>query len=245
MGARMTAPSLPPISFYDLMVPPGPVDVETCFVEYKLGPVDRTKDLLRDVGAGREMLGAAEKIGFRNLHGLKTLEGMEESCAKWRRWTGLQKVVGTVETARELLQADPEGKLVIFCVYHWTMEMIRMELAKQYDPIKLYPKARPGFRKRAIERFQLRKHRRVLLCAIKAVSEQPADFTVANRILFAETEWHIRRNAQATLCVHRRGQKNPVDVTFLGLSGTPDEGIASAMCGRVRNLVTTFDRGDL
>lgn len=205
--------NLPPISFSDIVVDGGNVELPE-------------KDL--------------QKLGDWENHPdpIKLLEAMAGSVSTLRRLVGLQKIAPIVEMVREELESGP-GKIVIFAVHTDVVDRI-YEGLREFLPVRLYGATRPDQRQAAVDRFQSDPRARVFVGNILAAGTA-ITLVASDKVIFAEQDWVPANNAQAAKRCHRIGQTRPVTVRFVGLAGSIDEKIASIVRRKTQDVKAVFD----
>lgn len=231
---------LPEIFFQDVVVEPGPVnlDTEISFIKYVF-PKDN-KDLLDKRLAHELQLveSAAKTVGF-SRDGMKVLEGLANSVATLRRYTGLQKLQSAADIIEQELENNAYDKIVLFAVHQSVIEGLRQRL-KKFGAVTLYGQTNLETRQKNIDAFQNKPHCRVFIGNIKAAGTA-ITLTAASQVAFIEQEWTPADMAQAAMRCHRIGQTRPVFVRFFSLSNSIDEKITAALKRKTRELTEIFD----
>lgn len=232
---------LPPISYDDVVVEPGKVDLETeaSFVGYVF-PIDRRAELFAKLERERTIIqGALATVGLNSFDAPKVMSVMADSVSTLRRYTGIQKIEGTAKLiASELLENKYE-KVVIFAIHQAVIEGLREFLAP-FGAVTLYGNTPLRKRQINIDKFQKNKKCRVFIGNIVAAGTG-LTLTAANQVVFVEQDWVPGNNAQAAMRCHRIGQENPVFVRFVGLANSIDEKIAQVLKRKTKELTAIFD----
>lgn len=232
---------LPKITFNDLVVEPGivDIDIESDFVQW-IYPSDRSKEL-------RELLERQQQIvmsvtGETGLgrDGMKILEGLAKSVSTLRMYTGLQKVAPVAQMVEEELEAGVYNKIVIFAVHRGTIEGLRKRLFK-YKPVTLYGGTPAEKRQHHIDKFQNDHRCKVFIGNIQACGTA-ITLTASNQVLFIEQDWVPGNNAQAAKRCHRIGQDRPVFVRCVSIADSYDERISQILKRKSREIIELFDK---
>jgi hypothetical protein len=116
---------LPPISFNEVYVQPGPVDLELCFPDYFLSVRDRKDEFNAKLEADKATVAALVGHAGLGADGLVALGGIAKSVSTLRKFTGLQKVQPVVD----LLTDEFDGgldKVVILAHHRDVIENLRV-----------------------------------------------------------------------------------------------------------------------
>jgi SNF2 family DNA or RNA helicase len=235
---------LPPIHYTDIVVEPGPVDldVEQSFFHFAY-PIDRRDELKqildRENNALKAIMATTDETGTANKQLLKALEAMATSVSTLRRYTGIQKVEKTCELIAQELEAGAYEKIVIFAIHRDVIEGTRQRLDK-FGAVTLYGGTEPEKRQRNIDKFQNQKKIRVFIGNIQAAGTA-ITLTAAHNVIFIEQDWVPGNNAQAAMRCHRIGQTKPVFVRFAGLANSIDERVAHVLRRKTKDLTELFD----
>lgn len=234
---------LPPITYEDIVVEPGAVDLElqSSFIQYVF-PVDRRKELEAQLASEKSLVEATISAARLGRDGLMALEAISQSVSTLRRFTGLQKVQPTIELVKAELESNAYEKLVIFAVHRDVIEGLRVGLSK-FGAVTLYGGTNPKTRQDNIDRFQTNPKCRVFIGNIAAAGTA-INLTAAHNELFVEQDWVPGNNAQAAMRCHRYGQTKSVHVRFIGLADTIDEKIAQVLKRKTRELNAIFNVQD-
>lgn len=238
---------LPPIMFADLIVEPGPVDLELSPTFFKyVWPADKSRQLFAEVARQERLLqdtldGAGVEMRTMSGPGMKILEALATSVATLRRYTGMQKVASVVQMVTEELKAKAYEKVVIFAIHVDVIEWLRRSLS-EFNPVTLYGKTPPKKREQNIVKFQTNQYCRVFIGNILAAGTG-ITLTAAHQVIFIEQDWVPGNNAQAAMRCHRIGQTKMVSVRFAGLANSIDEKVACVLRRKTRDIVAVFDGG--
>lgn len=232
---------LPPIHYTHFIVKPGRVEplLQPSFAKYCV-PELNLEQLRIDVEAQRDLI---EKFlagtGIESKNGLKVLDGIAESIATLRQYTGMQKVDPIVEIVKQELEAKTYDKLVIFAIHRGVIEGLRRGLVK-YKPVTLYGGTDPKQRQRNIDKFQNNPRCKIFIGNIMSAGTA-ITLTNAHNVIFAEQDWVPGNNAQAAMRCHRIGQTKPVHVRFCALGNSFDNKIAQALKRKTEELTEIFN----
>lgn len=220
---------LPPITYEDVVVKPGPVKLIYCASLRKfVVPVDRTEDLVKAIEA---QLGVVEKAihTYKHLPDgiMKGLASIAPSIGLLRQYNGAQKVDPVIELVSQELDNLQYPKIVLFAYHVDVVEGLLAGL-KKYGAATIYGGTRPDRFEKRVSDFQTRRRNQVLICNIQSAGTS-LNLTAANQVMFVEQDWVPGNNAQAAMRCHRIGQKSPVTVRFVGLAGSFDQYLAQML----------------
>lgn len=208
---------LPPISYHDLVLEPGPVDPELLGIDWVF-PKDRTADLRAQLDVEKQLLLQAFAKGEMTLARLALLA---ESVATLRRWTAISKIQPVVELVKGELAAGNYEKIVIFGHHRAVIEGIRAGL-DEFGPVTLYGGTPQDTRQKNIDRFQKNPKCRVFVGNLTACATA-IDLTAADQGLVVEPPWTPSLLDQATARLHRLTQTRPVTIRFATVPDGVDE----------------------
>lgn len=219
---------LPPLSFGDIVVDGGHVDLvlNPSFQQY-IFPTDRRSILIEKLEEEKKLImDSINLVKKRESHKpheelLRTFSGIAQSVSTLRRYTGVQKVDPVAEIVKNELESNAYDKIVIFAIHRDVIEGIRLKLSK-YHAVTVYGGTNPETRVKNIKKFQTNPKCRVFVGNIGAVGTA-INLTVASQVLFVEQDWVPGNNAQAAMRCHRVGQKNPVFVRIVSLTDSIDQ----------------------
>lgn len=233
-------PELPEITFQEIQVAKGAVDIElqASFTQYVF-PVDRREELVARLESEEAAIATVvERLGDSEA-AMQALEAMSKSVATLRRYRGLQKVEAVVALLKEELESNAYEKLVIFAVHRDVIEGLRVGLI-DFSPVTLYGGTEENRKQINIDRFQKDDKTRVFIANIIAAGPS-ITLTRAHNIVFVEQDWVPGNNAQAAMRCHRIGQKNAVLVRTISLDDPIDERISNALKKKTRQLLQIFE----
>lgn len=232
---------LPPISFHDLIVKPGKVDLLMCgsFQKYVV-PIERLedleRDLLKDIGKIKDLL----VDGKFTEEAMKGIEARAKSIMTLRRYNSIQKVEAVVDIVSGELDAKAYDKIVIFAIHKDTIEGLQKGLCKKYGAVNIYGGTRPDRLQNRVDAFQKDPKCKVLVAQIISAGTS-LTFTAANQVMFVDLDWVPGNNAQAAARCHRIGQTKPVTVRCVALENSIDQHISAILSRKTReiNLLTS------
>ncbi len=231
---------LPPISFHDIVVKPGKVDLLMCgsFQKYVV-PVDRIedleKDLLKEIGVVKAIVNGA----FTD-EAMRALEAKSRSIMTLMRYNSIQKVEAIIELVSGELDAKSYDKIVIFAIYKDTIESLQKGLAKKYGAVNVYGGTRPDRLQARVDAFQKDPKCKVFVAQIISAGTS-ITLTAAHQVMFADLDWVPGNNSQAAARCHRIGQTKPVTVRCVSLENSIDQHIQAILARKTReiNLLTS------
>lgn len=231
---------LPPIHYTDLVVEPGPVELEqdAGFVSY-ITPNDTRHELMEKLEKENKLIESVVDHVRLGQEGLNTLSAIANSVSSLRRYVGLQKLQPVADLVTEELTDNAYDKIVIFAIHRGVIEGLRDKL-KAFRPLTLYGGTPEEKRNSHIDKFQKDPRYRVFIGNIQAAGTA-ITLTAAHQVLFVEQDWVPGNNAQAAMRCHRIGQTNPVFVRFVGLADSIDERISQILKRKTRDLTAIYE----
>ena len=234
---------LPHITYSDLVVEPGVVDIDggepQSFIQY-IFPNNRMEELETKLANERKILEGMLGLESYNRDKMKMLEGMATSVSTLRRYSGIQKVEAVAKLVKEEIEAGLYTKLVIFAVHRDVIEMLRTRLNK-LGVVTVYGGTDPDKRQRHIDKFQKNPRKPRIFIGNIAAAGTNITLTSAHNMIFIEQDWVPGNNAQAAMRCHRIGQKKNVHVRFVSLNNPVDMRIAAVLKRKTRELTEIFD----
>lgn len=234
---------LPPITYSDIVVEPGPVDLEIdapSSLFRHVFPEDKSKELFDQIRAEEKLIESILNQPATGADRIKALEAMAKSVSTLRMYAGLQKVVPVADMVKEELLLGLYKKIVIFAIHRDVIEGLRVRLSK-FKAVTLYGGTNPRTAQRNVDDFQKKDNYQVFIGNIDAAG--PAiTLTAATHVLFVEQAWSPGKNNQAAMRVHRYGQTEPVTVRFVGLANSIDERVTQILKRKTRELAEIFDK---
>jgi len=137
-----------------------------------------------------------------------------------RQVTGLGKVDGTVELATDILDSNPEGKLVVYA-HHKSVVKKLVEAFKDYGVDTIVGDDSNVRRASVMKAFQNNSIPRVLV--ISSAGGEGVDLFKADNVIIAELPWHNGALSQIEGRLHRIGQTLPVTSYIMVAKNTVDE----------------------
>lgn len=219
-------PDMPKILVSNLVVEPGPVDLEiNFFPQWSGGAGDA--GVMAQVDAQHAQVKGAWRQGFA------ALEAIADSTPMYRRYVGLQKVKPVAELVRAQLAADPSMKIVLFAWHQAVIEGLRQEL-KDFGAVTLYGGTPAGKRQKHIDAFNAQGSKtRVFIGNILAAGTA-IPLTGAHHGLLVEPSWVPGDNAQAIARMDGPLQTEQITVQVVGIAGSIDEDIARANVTKIK-----------
>lgn len=233
---------LPPITYEDVLVEPGPVDFGTTndFAKY-VGPGYKIEELENQISNERALLKTVLDVQFGSLNetAMQTLGAIAPSVSTLRKYTGLQKLDPVAKMITSELTNKQYQKIVVFAVHRDVVEGLRQRLTA-FRAVSLYGGTAPGKRDHNIRKFMTDPKCRVFIGNIQSAGTG-ITLTSAHQVLFLESSWVPGDNAQAAMRCHRIGQEMPVTVRFVGLKNSLDQRISKILKQKTRDLTEIFD----
>jgi SWI/SNF-related matrix-associated actin-dependent regulator 1 of chromatin subfamily A len=176
-------------------------------------------------GPQRSEYHAAQRdiLAWLREHGLPT-QGAERAEAlvklnRLREIVGRAKVGYTVELARDILEADPNQKVVVYAIHRDTVSAILQALT-DYGVSHIVGSDSALARAKTQRDFQADGPPRVVV--VSEAGEEGIDLYRAGNIIFAEIPWTPKNIDQAIGRLHRSGQVGLVTAHFPKMIGTVD-----------------------
>lgn len=147
-----------------------------------------------------------------------------------RQIAGLAKAPYIVEYISKLLEDYEEEKFVVFC-HHRSVHKILLDGLWSFMPLQIIGGQSDKARQQAIDDFQNKPGRRVIICGLRA-GNVGISLTSASYVIFAEMDWSPAIHLQAEDRLHRIGQKRAVFSHYLVGLGTFDEYLADLLVSK-------------
>lgn len=205
-------PQLPSIRFGELYVDAGVTDEDL-----GIDPEDIAK-----------IRAALEKKGVNGLKQQFT------HFAALRRATGLAKVKPVIEWLRMWLETT-DKKIVVFGHHTDALRAIYHAKGINECAVKIEGNTTQPLRQPLVDRFQSDPTVRIMIGQISAAGTG-LTMTAASDMLFLESSWVPADNAQASMRIHRIGQKNACMVRFAMLPGSIDEQVQRAVMRKSESI---------
>lgn len=151
------------------------------------------------------------------MHRREVAEAKVETCLKY--------IVDELETVQ---------KLVVFAHHKNVIQALERGLAS-YHPCVVNGDVSPSDRAIAVEAFQKDPERRVFIGQIQAAGTG-ITLTTASDVIFVESSWVPGEILQATDRLHRIGQRNAVQVTFLVAQGSVEEYMIHRVVDKLKTI---------
>lgn len=232
---------LPPVSFSDLVIEPGEVDLEgsKSFIEYTFGE-SRRAELEQKLGLERKLMEDILAGKGVNPDILLSLQAAAKSLSTLHRYNGLQKIEPIAEIVSEELEAGAYEKIILFAVHRDVVEGLRSRLSK-YGAVAAYGGTDPIKLQRRVDDFQNDPRTRVFVGNIQTAGTG-LNLTAANQVMIIESRHNPSDIEQAWKRAHRMGQKNPVFVRFVSLNDPLDIKVTETTRKRAEELAEIFDQ---
>jgi SNF2 family DNA or RNA helicase len=158
-----------------------------------------------------------------------------ESLSAARRILGELKAGAVARYVRELLENDPEARILLFAHHRSVMSALCDDLSDIEPGVRVIDGDTSEV-KRAAYIHAFEKHGpRVLVLGIGTVREG-ITLVAANRVVFAEASWVPSDNYQAICRAWRIGQVRPVLAEFVCVADTLDEAVTRVCARKSRQL---------
>jgi SWI/SNF-related matrix-associated actin-dependent regulator 1 of chromatin subfamily A len=211
---------MPAISFHDLVVEAGAVDIAGDDVLFHYMRENRMQDLEVKLELEKRLLDGMLAGNGADTAVIEALKLGAKSIATLRRYSGLQKVDPIIELVSQELEAKAYGKIIIFAVHRNVVELLRQGLSI-YGAVTVYGGTDPKKVQKRVDAFQNDQRTRVFIGNIQSAGTG-ITLTAANEVLLAETGYVPADIAQAVKRAHRIGQDKPVRVRTVSLAGSLD-----------------------
>lgn len=228
---------LPPISFNEITVAPGPVDMEICFPEHFLIHDGARKDEWHaKLAADKALVSTLVGHTGTGADGLVALGGIAKSVSTLRKFTGLQKVQPIVDLLTDEFESGLD-KIVLLAHHRDVIENLRLGLSK-FKPVTLYGGTSPESRQKNIDKFAKDPKTKVFIGNILALPGVDGLQNLCCNVLMVEPDWVPANNAQAIMRVRRIGQSRPVFVRSVILEGNElDKRVQQVLRRKTKDLV--------
>ena len=232
---------LPPITYGDIVVKPGKVDLLMCHSFRKwVVPKDCTADLLKILEQELGVINGIVNGGFTDL-AMKALEANAKSIMTLRRYNSMQKVEPVVEMIAEELDNGAYKKIVIFAIHRDTIVTLQERLGKKYGAVLVFGGSKPSRIADRIAAFQDPNSKcRVFIAQIQTAGTS-LTLTAADQVLFVDQDFVPGNNSQAAARCHRIGQTKPVTVRFVALADSIDQHIAGILRRKTSEIGVLMD----
>jgi SNF2 family DNA or RNA helicase len=223
---------LPPITFQQVFVEAGAVDIE---IEATFGKwLGREAQLKAQMSSDDAFLLKLLKEA-EPAQRIEILKAMAKSVSTLRMYSACQKVQPIADMVGTELDDFAYKKIVIFAHHQGLIEGLRQKL-KRHHPLTLYGGTPDEKRAENIRKFQTEDKYRVFIGNIKACGTA-VTLTAADEALFAEQSWVPADNAQAAMRVHRIGQHRPVRVRTVSIYNSVDEHVTRVLDRKMQEIL--------
>lgn len=231
--------NLPPITYGDITVNPGHVELIMCksFAKY-VCPVDRSGDLIKDLEREMGVVNGIVKGKFTDA-AMKALEANAKSIMTLRRYNSMQKVEPVVELISQELKDNAYQKIVIFAIHRDTIVNLQDKLSK-FGAVLVFGGSKPSRMEDRIKKFQTEKRTRVFIAQLHTAGTS-LTLTAADQVMFVDLDWVPGNNLQAAARCHRIGQTRPVTVRSVMLANSIDQHISSILSRKTAELAQLMD----
>lgn len=226
---------LPPITYNEIFLKPGKVDLIMCqsFRGYVV-PSDMThlleKQMEKELGVFQGIVNG----GFTD-EAMRALEANAKNIMTLRRYNSMQKVEPVVELVSEELRANAYAKIVIFAIHRDTVVNLQEKLSKEFGAVLLFGGTKSSRIIDRVDKFQNTEKCRVMVAQLHAAGTS-LTFTAANQVMFVDQDWVPGNNAQAAARCHRIGQKKPVTVRCVALEHSIDQHISAILTRKTKEI---------
>lgn len=165
-------------------------------------------------------------------------EASQKELATLRRYAGLLKVRPVANVVKDELRTGDE-KIVLFAWHKEVLAMLRAELA-EFNPVSITGETPSTKRQDAVDAFQNDPKCRVFLGQITAAGTG-ITLTAASRMIIVEPSFVPADNEQASLRIHRIGQKSSCLVQFAALADSVDEVVTQVLRRKTQALIDIYE----
>lgn len=221
---------LPAVTFSEVTVQAGPVDMLVCFPHYVLRGREQqfSEQLVADRAALEKLVGQSAPDFAPAAKSVSTL----------RKYLGLQKVRAVVDLVADELDSGLD-KIILFAHHKDVIEGLRTGLSR-FKPVTVYGGTPAAKRDYNVERFQTELKCRVFIG--HPIATVGVNLTAACSVMMVEPDWVPGNNQQAIDRAIRIGQTRPVLVRFVMLENDElDRRIQQVLARKTRDLVQVFD----
>jgi SNF2 family DNA or RNA helicase len=172
--------------------------------------------------------------------GRETDKGLDETVARIRRLTALEKGPVTASHVGEYLVSSPRSKVLLLGWHEDPLYEMAVLLAK-YRPVTFTGKTSDAERRRAITRFQEDPRCRVFIGNIMSCGTG-LDLSAASAVVMHETTWVPGENIQAAMRAVHRNKRAPVPVDLVTLAGTIDEAVTRVRARKIGMMDDVYNQ---
>lgn len=167
----------------------------------------------------------------------QALELVAPSVATLRRFVGQFKAIPAADMLREELQAGTH-KVVVFAIHVDVVATLAAQL-EAFKPVVYSGNTSKSLRDAAVHRFQSDPSCRVFIGNIISAGTA-IDLSVANEVVFVESDWVPGNNAQAAMRVQNFNKRTPVMARLLSAGGTLDERVQEVLARKTEDFTRLF-----
>ena len=168
---------------------------------------------------------------------------MQGDMMKIRKQIGCAKVPGVSQLVGEMLDSDPERKIILFGIHVEALEAYMCNLAR-FNPVLISGKVKVGLRQGIVDKFQNDERCRLFIGNIQAAGVG-LTLTRSSHVVMAEQDWGPSGMIQAEDRAHRIGQKDSVLVQIMVAEKSVDMTIAKMIVQKLENLQAVLDGATL
>jgi SNF2 family DNA or RNA helicase len=161
-----------------------------------------------------------------------------------RRMLGIAKLRGATEYIVDMLDNLPPNRKVLVFAHHAHVIASLARHLGEYSPAVLTGQTTPREREEAVDKFLMDNQCRVFIGNIQAAGTAitlVGPQCKCSDVIFVESSWTPKDNAQAACRVHRIGQKDGVVARMLSAAGTVDDLINGLLVRKAREFTHLFD----
>jgi SWI/SNF-related matrix-associated actin-dependent regulator 1 of chromatin subfamily A len=230
---------IPAISFHDVVVDAGEVDVggDDKLLEYVRE--NRLQDLDVRLELEEKLMNELLAGGGADTAIIEALKLGAKGIATLRRYNGLQKVQPVINLVSNELENWDYEKIVIFAVHRNVVELLRQGLAA-YGAVTVYGGTDPKKVQKKVDAFQNDKRTRIFIGNIQSAGTA-ITLTAANEVLLVETGYVPADIMQAIHRVRRIGQTKPVRARLVSLSNSTDQKVNEIVRKKATELSAILD----
>ena len=165
-------------------------------------------------------------------------EASQKELATLRRYAGILKVRPVANVVKDELR-NGDGKIVLFAWHKEVLALLRAELA-EFNPVSITGETPSTKRQDAVDTFQGDTNCRVFLGQITAAGTG-ITLTAASRMIIVEPSFVPADNEQASLRIHRIGQRDGCLVQFAALADSVDEVVTEVLRRKTQALIDIYE----
>lgn len=162
-----------------------------------------------------------------------------EHMSTVRRLTGLAKIDGTVALAKDAIESGHK-RLLVFGTHIDVLQQITDRL-KDHGAELINGSTSAADAERITRQFQQDDAATRIIVGNMQTLGEAVTLTAANRVLIAEPSWTPKDNTQVIARAWRRGQTQPVHVSFVAIAGSIDDAITRTVARKARDVTDILD----